>query len=340
MSDLIFGALGESIILFIQSLQNMLFDLYFGVVTTLGDTLPILIIVVLLYYTVDKDFINGLIYLLILSKHLNIVAKIFFHNLRPFAYNAQEFQVTTNVFGKETIWSAKEFSFPSGHSQTQGSIWTYVLTKIRSTPLFIIGMLLLVSIPIGRSYLGVHWPSDILIGVLFGGLISWVYMKGENRYRPQINSWSDSRKITIGLLVSLGLVVIGLLSFIFGSFLDFNNPILMSDPIIWLETDLGSYPGLFAGIIIGQVLEKKHVNFNTENKNLTKVLLRAIIGIVSAVVLYLSSKVVENIAEEIQAEILWITQVTNFLSFFVFGVFMAFIIPWLFTNIEKSLSLD
>ena len=152
----------------------------------------------------------------------------------------------------------------------------------------------------------------------------------------------------VGVSMALGKVMkvnqlwgwIGLLSFIFGSLVDFNQSISLSDPIIWLETDLGSYPGLFAGIVVGQVLEKKHVNFNTENKNLTKVLLRAIIGVVSAVVLYLGSKVVDTIAEEIQAEILWITQVTNFLSFFVFGVFMAFIIPWLFTKIEKSLSLD
>ncbi|MHA1205946.1 MAG: hypothetical protein ACTSSO_00080 [Candidatus Hodarchaeales archaeon] len=36
MSDFILGPLGESLIRLIQDLSNPIFDLYFGVVTTLG----------------------------------------------------------------------------------------------------------------------------------------------------------------------------------------------------------------------------------------------------------------------------------------------------------------
>jgi membrane-associated phospholipid phosphatase len=335
VSDLIFGALGEDILLFLQTLQNMIFDLYFGVVTTLGDTLPILIIVVILYYTVDKDFINGLIYLLILSAHLNIVAKIFFHNPRPFVYDAQEFQVTTNVFGTETIWGADGYSFPSGHSMTQGTTWGYVLPKIRNIFIMIIGIILLVTIPLSRSYLGVHWPSDILFGVLFGIIVVWIYMKAENRYRSDIAYWSDSRKIIIGIIASLVLVVIGFLSFYLGTLFTFNQQISMTDPNVWLETDLGTYPGILAGIVVGQVLESKYVNFTTDYLTKTKVILRAIIGLVSVVILYLLNKAVDNIAEGFQTEILWITSMTNFLSYFIIAFFIAFVIPWFFTKIGK-----
>jgi membrane-associated phospholipid phosphatase len=334
MSDLIFGALGEEILLFLQTLQNMIFDLYFGVVTTLGDTLPILIIVVLLYYTVDKDFINGLIYLLILSAHLNVVAKILFHNPRPFAYNAQEFQVTTNVFGQETVWGAGGYSFPSGHSQTQGSTWGYVLPKNRNILVMIIGIVLLVTIPISRSYLGVHWPSDIVFGVLFGILLAWVFMKAEDRYRPEMATWSDSRKILVGLIASLVLVVIGLIFFFLGTIFPFNQQISMTDPNVWLETDLGTYPGILAGIVVGQVLESKYVNFTTDNLTKINIILRAIIGVVSVVVLYLLNRVVDNLAEGFQSEILWILSLTNFISYFIIAFFIAFLIPWLFTKLE------
>ena len=335
MSDLIFGALGEDILLFLQTLQNMIFDLYFGVVTTLGDTLPILIIVVILYYTVDKDFINGLIYLLILSAHLNGVAKIFFHNPRPFVYSAQEFQVTTKVFGKETIWGAGGYSFPSGHSMTQGTTWGYVLPKIRNVFIMVIGIILLITIPISRSYLGVHWPSDILFGVLFGILLAWVFMKVEDRYRPEIVMWSDSRKIAMGLVASLALVALGLLFFFLGTLFTFNQQISMTDPNVWLETDLGTYPGILAGIVVGQVLEGRYVSFTTDNMTKIKIFLRAIIGIVSVVALYLLNKVIDNIAEGFQTEIVCITSMTNFLSYFVIAVFIAFVIPWLFTKLEK-----
>ena len=114
MSDLILGSLGESLIRLIQDLSNPIFDLYFGVLTTLGDSLPIIIVFVLLYYTFDKDFISRMIYLLIFSVHLNQIAKIFFHNPRPYLYNS-EFQVTTDTLGKQTLWGAGGYSFPSGH---------------------------------------------------------------------------------------------------------------------------------------------------------------------------------------------------------------------------------
>ena len=335
MSDLILGALGEQILYFLQGLQNMIFDLYFGVVTTLGDTLPILIIVVLLYYTVDKEFIVGLIYLLIFSAHLNNAAKVLFHNPRPFVYNAQEFQVTTDVLGKQTVWGADGFSFPSGHSMTQGSFWGYVLPKIRNTLVLGVGILLLITIPLSRSYLGVHWPSDIIVGVLFGGILAWIFTKFENRYRTEISSWSDSRKIFVGIIASLVLIAVGFLSFFFGTLIPLNQSISMSDPAVWLETDLGTYPGILAGFIIGQVLEKKHVNFSTDNMNRGKAVIRTIIGIISVLVLYLISKAVDNIAEGFQDEILWITSAASYITFFIIAFFIAFIIPWLFSKIER-----
>ena len=150
MTDFILGPLGESIIRIIQNLSNPILDLYFGVVTTLGDSLPILIILVLLYYTVNKGFISRLITFLILSVHLNHIAKVFFHNPRPYLYDS-EFQVTTNTLGKETVWGAKGYSFPSGHSQTQGAVWGYVFPKIKNLSLYIFGSILLISIPLSRS---------------------------------------------------------------------------------------------------------------------------------------------------------------------------------------------
>ncbi|MHA2346501.1 MAG: phosphatase PAP2 family protein, partial [Candidatus Hodarchaeales archaeon] len=212
MTDLILGTIGETILKFIYGFSNSLFDLFFGVVTTIGNTLPIIVIIVLLYYTVDKSFINHLIYIIIFSAHLNEVFKVFFHNPRPFVYNAEEFQVTTNVLGKKTIWGASGFSFPSGHSQTQGTLWGYVFQKKRNKFLLIIGIIFLISIPLSRNYLGVHWPSDIIVGVLLGALLSRMYLLGDSRYGEKIKKWSDKRKITVGMLLSIGLMLLGLLS--------------------------------------------------------------------------------------------------------------------------------
>ncbi|MHA1512617.1 MAG: phosphatase PAP2 family protein, partial [Candidatus Hodarchaeales archaeon] len=337
MSDFILGPLGESLIRLIQDLSNPIFDLYFGVVTTLGNSLPIIIVFALLYYTFDKDFIIRMIYLLIFSVSFNHIAKIFFHNPRPYIYDS-EFQVTTDVLGKQTPWGEEFYSFPSGHAQTQGTIWGYLFPKTRNISLFIFGSILLISIPLSRSYLGVHWPSDIIIGALFGIGISIMYMKLETQYGIQIGEWSDKKKISAGILASFGLVMIGLISFFMGTIFPFNDPISLNDPSVWINMDIGTYPGLLAGIVIGRVLEKKHVNFNTDERNKKKTSLRVIIGIISVVVLYLGAKVIDKIAEAVQNDIPWITQVTNYASYFVIAIFIAFCIPWLFDKIEKRLN--
>ncbi len=335
MTDLIFGALGETILKWILGFSTSILDLFFGVVTTLGNTLPIIIILLLLYYTADKAFISHLIYILIFSAHLNEVIKVFFHNPRPYIYNPEEFQVSTEVLGKKTIWGAKGFSFPSGHSQTQGTLWGYVFQKKRNKLLLIIGLVLLISIPLSRSYLGVHWPGDIVVGVIFGSFISWLYLEGDSRYGAEIEQWSDIRKIWIGMFLSLGLLALGFLSLILGSEIIFNNEISFNHIDVWRNTNIGTYPGLLLGIIVGQILEKRYVDFSTFKLGRIVRLFRIVIGIVTVIILYLGAEIIEGIAEDLQTDMVWITQITNYLSYITIAVFIAFVIPYLFTKIES-----
>ena len=153
------------------------------------------------------------------------------------------------------------------------------------------------------------------------------------------SEWSDMKKITVGIFASCVLVFIGLVSFFIGTFLPFNDSIAFNDPGVWLELEIGIYPGLFAGIVIGQVLEKKYVNFSTDHRSKKKTLIRGTFGIIPVIVLYLGAKAIDNIAEAIQDDILWITQVTDFTSYFITAFFMAFCIPWLFDKTEKYLNL-
>jgi len=66
-------------------------------------------------------------------------------------------------------------SFPSGHATTSGAITVILALLFPRWWLFFIiaGILVAVSRPV----LGVHFPSDILAGFLFGGSFIWIYAR-------------------------------------------------------------------------------------------------------------------------------------------------------------------
>jgi undecaprenyl-diphosphatase len=335
LSDLVFGLAGEELLELIQSFSHPILDLYFGIVTTLGDTFPIIVLIVLLYYTVNKDFVKKLAYLIVFSAHMYNVMKIFFHNPRPYVFNKSKYQVTTNI-GKETVWGASNYSFPSGHSQTQGAFWGFVFSKYRSIPVLALGILLLISIPISRSYLGVHWVSDIIFGLLFGFIISILFVLVAQRYGEQLGQLKDSQTIIIGLVVSIALFFIGMVAFLLGTFFPFNQAISLSDPLVWENTNLGTYPGILAGLVVGLTLEKRYIDFPIR-KNRINTILRIVLGLASVIILYLVFKAIEVLFEEVQLKIVWIITVVNYISFFFLAFTLAFIIPWLFVKIENRL---
>jgi len=70
------------------------------------------------------------------------------------------------------------FSFPSGHALASAAFYpllAWVLAQRyprRAGPLYALGFGLPLAIGIGRLYLGLHWPSDVLAGWVLGGLLS------------------------------------------------------------------------------------------------------------------------------------------------------------------------
>jgi membrane-associated phospholipid phosphatase len=335
MSDFILSSIGEELLKIIQGFANPFFDLYFGVLTSAGNTLPIIIILILLYYTINKEYSLRFAILLIFSAHFNIIAKIFFHNPRPYLHDTS-FRVTTDIFGHQTIWGANGYSFPSGHSQTQGTVWSYIFSKYRNYQIMIIGIILLISIPISRCYLGVHWPSDILFGVIFGAFLTLIFLYLDKNYSEKVIQLDDSKKILLGMIGSIGLLIFGFIALIIGSLFPFNSTISLIDPHVWNEADLGTYPGMLAGVVIGQVLERKYVNFEIKRDQSIIILIRVIIGLCSITILYFIAKAVEGMAEQFQHNLIWITTLINFLAYFTIALFAAFIIPWVFTKIEKQ----
>ncbi len=120
--------------------------------------------------------VSGLLYLL----HRRIDALIVLLSLAPLvAGNALKFVVERPRPDYLLVGSNPgSLSFPSGHSMYAflfGGILIFLVGELVESPLlrrWLQGALVLLILAIGASrvYMGVHWPSDVIGGYLFGGM--------------------------------------------------------------------------------------------------------------------------------------------------------------------------
>ena len=104
--------------------------------------------------------------LLAISEGLNLAAtqgaKYLFKRDRPF-------RTLNNVRLYDTMSVAGTYSFPSGHASGSFAIATLMTLRYPDKPLLITGLYTYASIvSLGRIFWGVHYPSDVLGGMLIG----------------------------------------------------------------------------------------------------------------------------------------------------------------------------
>ncbi len=119
-----------------------------------------------------------------------------------------------NVYLNKDNSPTDRYSFPSGHTAMAFSIATLLTLRYPDKPAIIAGSFLYAGlIGYGRIYLGVHYPSDVLGGMLVGaGSAALIYslqkeiIKGKNslfneKNRPDSNDETLSAPAILGLTI-------------------------------------------------------------------------------------------------------------------------------------------
>ena len=160
----------EKIYRFQHNLNSELFNRIMIFFTNLGDhgTVWIAIALIpLLNKKYRKTGILAIVSLAICSLVVNIILKPLIHRPRPFTEIADIILL---------IKTPKDYSFPSGHTAASFVIFRHI--KKYFIPVFIIGILIAFS----RMYLSVHYPSDILAGLIIGIFSGLAGEKAINRF--------------------------------------------------------------------------------------------------------------------------------------------------------------
>ena len=97
------------------------------------------------------------------------LSHIVVHVVKRLANRPRPYKVISNI--KQIIIPLEEYSFPSGHTAAAFSLATTLSFNFPCLSVTILSFAILVGL--SRVHLGVHYPSDVLIGGLIGWIFSW-----------------------------------------------------------------------------------------------------------------------------------------------------------------------
>ena len=182
----------------IQNLRTPIGDVVVPLITRLGDAGIIWIILTVLLLIIPKTRKTGVIMMAALLADVllcNVVIKNLVARTRPF-------DVNTAV--QLLVAKPRDYSFPSGHTAASFASVT-ALYLAGEKKMWKAALVLAVLIALSRLYLYVHYPTDIIGGVVFGSLsgylgykiVEWIQKKKE--FVRDVLTFSRMRSCRISL---------------------------------------------------------------------------------------------------------------------------------------------
>jgi membrane-associated phospholipid phosphatase len=302
----------------IQSLGGWL-ELPMFFFTALGNENFFLLILPVLYWSVDTTMGLRVAFILITSDYLNSILKMLFAAPRPFWVSAQV---------KPFLYE-NSFGIPSGHAQNSAAFTGVVASWVNRPWVWVVAILLTFFIGFSRLYLGVHFVPDILAGWVIGYLLLFLFLRFWNPVAAWVRTKTLAQQIGLAFLISLWMIFIGVLTtarldgYVFPEEWIDNSlragplpaPVSLEDPF----TSAGAFFGLAAGA--GWMAARG--GFQTAGP-LEKRALRYVIGLLGMIILWFGLGQVFPDGETLLPLIL------RYLRYFLVGFWVTGGAPWLF----------
>jgi len=168
-----FQNLDNILLIFIQeNLRNNILDFIMPMITKLGDVGAIWILITLVFLSRKKYMSMGIMLMIALIASTLVGSLV----LKPLIARPRPFELNPDIV--MLISLPTDYSFPSGHTSAAFASAAVLLMNHKRFGIYalILGSLIAFS----RMYLFVHYPTDVLAGILLGtaaGVLSVFFLK-------------------------------------------------------------------------------------------------------------------------------------------------------------------
>jgi len=233
-----------------------------------------LVLVPLIYWAVNASLGMRLLLVLTVTDAFGTALKHLFHQPRPYWLG-----------GVKELAQETSYGVPSTHASNSLAFWVYLGYQIKRSWLWFLAVIMIFFIAYSRLHLAVHFPHDVLVGWLYGGLVIYVFAKVEAR----VGAWAQKQSVLmlalVGLGASLAVILLGLavLALISGT----------PDPEPWSRlasqarapNNYFTLGGALFGAILGYALMRRNANF-LPSQSWTRRGLSFLLGIIVTLLIY------------------------------------------------------
>ncbi len=297
----------------VQNISTPFLDWLFSALTRFGEEIFFVCVFLIFYWCLSYNHAFKFAFCYVASVMLNGVLKLIVRRPRPW-------MASSSI---ENKLPASGLSFPSGHSQSISAISTFIVydvftnkqnsKKVKLCSL-IVAILICLTVGFTRIYLGQHYLTDVLAGLLLGALvvllIKFIEAKLPDKFKQKINLQLVLTCVSIVMLIAV--IVVGF----FEIGLSYSATIKVF-----------RYAGMAVGVTLGYLLSLKCV-LNIELTKLQK-LLKVAIGFVVTFGTYLLLSLIPVGAPFMIA-----------FNVLISAIIATFVYPWLFNKIILKLKKD
>ncbi len=270
------------------------FDNVMIVVTYMGDELFYVALLPIAYWVYDRGVVLKVGVVFLLSATLNDMLKFIYMNPRPDAARLLEGIKELNM-----AYLPKDPGFPSGHTQGSVSFWGAAMYFMRTKPVMIIGILMMLLVPYSRLYLAVHHFGDVIGGYVLGIASLIVFI-------PMILIIQKNYDALHDMIILSALMLVPLLLF-----------------FVLPGEGISHTLGVLSGMLIGAYLARERIAFNPRNGILPNIV-KVIVGMA---ILFAVKDGVKIILPKIP--------MADFFRYWLIGAWVSFGAPFLFSKIAR-----